>query len=104
MHYKFLLEGSPSSRQETRSCLEFSKSQQNNSYTYFISVSKNIASSRLSSAKSQDPKSSSKQVNKEKSSSSRKERSPSSGKRVFDGGQGSSSSGTNDKKKRIGAN
>ena len=32
--------------------------------------------------KSEDPKSSSKQVNKEKSSSSRKERSPSSGKRV----------------------
>ena len=54
--------------------------------------------------KSEDPKSNSKQVNKEKSSSSRKERSPSSGKRVFDGGQGSSSSGTNDKKKRIGAN
>ena len=36
--------------------------------------------------KSEDPKSSSKQVNKEKSSSSRKERSLSSGKRVFDGG------------------
>ena len=53
--------------------------------------------------KSEDPKSSSKQVNKEKSSSSRKERSPSSGKRAFDGGQGSSSSGTNDKKRRMGA-
>ena len=54
--------------------------------------------------KSEDPKSSFKQVNTEKSSSSRKERSLSSGKRVFDGGQGSSSSGTNDKKKRMGAN
>ena len=54
--------------------------------------------------KSEDPKSSSKQVNKEKSSSSRKEMSLSSGKRVFDGGQGSSSSGTNDKKWRMGAN
>ena len=37
-------------------------------------------------AKSEDPKSSSKQVNKEKSSSFRKEMSLSSGKQVFDGG------------------
>ena len=100
MHYKFLLVGSPSSRQETRSCLEFSKSQQNNSYTYFISVSKNIASSRLSSQLCQGPVV---YTSADFVLSTFTCMLVSSGKRVFDGGQGSSSSGTNDKKRRMGA-
>ena len=95
MHYKFLLEGSPSSRQETRSCLEFSKSQQNNSYTYFISVSKNIASSRPRSQLCQGPVV---YTSADFVLSTFTCMLVSSGKRVFDGGQGSSSSGTNDKK------
>ena len=98
---KFLLEGSPSSRQETRSCIEFSKCQQNNSYTYFISVSKNIASSRLSSQLCQGPVV---YTSADFVLSTFTCMLVSSGKRVFDGGQGSSSSGTNDKRRRMGAN
>ena len=74
MHYNFLLEF----REEFKKKSSFYSEKVMNTRIY-----------GKESAKSEDPKSSSKQVNKEKSSSSRKERSPSSGKRVFDGGQGS---------------